>query len=169
MVKISLALFMTLSMLASGLGIDIYYHYCGETGNRHTSIYYKADCSPETDKHTETSCGSEIDCPEAEASCCHHDISAPKKQFDDEYDNHCSNEHKNYSEELISIISNNDDLNFFVPWDIIRINYIYIEELNQSGLKNYLKQTPPLIKSPYKKLYIFTGMKISSTEPAELA
>lgn len=169
LIKILLALIMTLSMVASSLGIDIYYHYCGETGDRHTSIYYKTDCSPETDKHNEATCSSEVDCYNAEASCCHHDISATDKHDDYEYSNHCSDEHKHYSEELITIISNNDDINFFVPWDVIRINYIYINNLNESGLKNYLLHSPPLIKSPYKKLYIFTGMKISSTEPSEIA
>lgn len=168
-VKISLALLMALSMVASGLGIDIYYHYCGETGNRHTSVYFKTDCGPEESAHNQASCcASEPETVAAE-SCCHSE--EMKRHIDTACTlaNHCADEYKHHSEELVTTINNDNDIQLFVPYDIIRTNHLFINNLEETEMAGYLSRMPPLITHPFKKLFIFISMRVSSPEPAELA
>ncbi len=116
-VKISLALFMALSMIASGLGVDIYYHYCGHTGDSHTSLFFRTDCGPGETSHGSQSCCGIAPLPvEHDESCCHGNTAATATRC--AIDSHCSDKYEHHSEEIISTVNYSDEFTFIVACNV---------------------------------------------------
>lgn len=164
-VKIFLVLQVVLSILVSGVGVDVYYHYCGKTGNKHTSFYIKAKCSPDEDVHKAGDCcETNIKNVTNRHTICCHQHTVGEDTGDMLLSNHCTDEYKQYSADLTSTISK-DNLKLFIPIECIKTNSLYNNEIAEKDCEAYLRRISPLIYKPKFKLFLYFNMKVFPSEP----
>ena len=155
-----------ISIIISGQGVDIFYHYCGESGLMAVSLYSRANCGNDINRSGYSHCCAVKTHEEINhIHCCNNFHTEEKETLKN---SQCSDEHKLYLADLTTTVSPFKVI-LLAPVETRLFHQEPTNDLVDKDYENYIRHKPPPIIKPFKKLYLFVNKKDFPSEPAAIS